>query len=101
MLDKIKTIIDGATCTCMTKTPETKYHKPECKYRSYMDNMKKEQWVKEAYKHIVSITGEWDYPEACMDYCESLYETYVEDELFGEEDCTPEFAVDEDMTYWE
>lgn len=95
-------------CTCMTKTPLTEYHETGCSYKTALENyhkgenkLNKEQWVKGAYKYLVSITGEWEYPENCLDYCENLYETYVADELFGEKDCTPECAVDEDMTYWE
>ena len=63
--------------------------------------MNKSEWVKQAVDYMVSVTGEWDVEGRCEEYCESLYETYVEDNYIGEEDCTPEYAVDEDMTYWE
>lgn len=61
--------------------------------------MQMQQWVREAVQHLNSITGKWDYPEQMVEYCESLYETYVEEN--PEDPFSPKDAVDEDMTYWD
>lgn len=97
---KILAIMRGVSCTCLAKTPEIKHHKEECKYRMFFEKNKREVWVKEACEYMVSITGEWEYPEHLEDYCDSLYEYYV---LSNSEDDqrTPKDAVDEDMTYWD
>ena len=62
--------------------------------------MTKEEWIKEAFTYMVSLTGKWEYPENLTDYCESLHEQYVEQED-SEDYWTPQAAVDEDMTYWD
>lgn len=93
---KILAIMDGVSCTCLTKTPEVKHHKEECNYRMFFEKSKREVWVKEACEYMVSLTGDSDFLE---EYCDTLYEDYV---LFNSEDdqWTPKDAVDEDMTYW-
>lgn len=61
--------------------------------------MNKEDWIAKAKLHMLKRTGEWDFHESLQNICESLYETYVEEE----EDTdfwTPENAVDEELTYW-
>lgn len=64
--------------------------------------MSKQNWIDKAVEYMVSITGEWENEENLTDYCESLYETYAEDnQNLGETFYSPEDAVDEDMTYWE
>jgi len=30
-----------AGCTCLTKTPETKYHKPLCHFRLFVESLKR------------------------------------------------------------
>ena len=98
---KILAIMRGVSCTCLAKTPEIKHHKEECiNIVCSLRKNKREVWVKEACEYMVSITGEWEYPEHLEDYCDSLYEYYV---LSDSEDDqrTPKDAVDEDMTYWE
>lgn len=93
-------------CSCTTKTPELTYHAVDCKYKATWENyfnkeskMTKEDWINEANKYLVKLTGEWDYENNSKDYCESLYETYVEET--GDDPFSPQDAVDEDMTYWE
>lgn len=61
--------------------------------------MNKQDWIDNAVKYMVSLTGEWEIHKNLVDYCESLHETYVED--MGEDFFSPEDAVDEDMTYWD
>ena len=60
--------------------------------------MIKEDWINEANKYLVKLTCEWD-TENSKGYCESLYETYVEE--MGDDPFSPQDAVDEDMTYWD
>lgn len=59
--------------------------------------MTKQEWIEEAVKVLVANTGNWEN-EMEYEYCEGLYETYVED---NDLDHTPEEAVFEDLTYWE
>jgi hypothetical protein len=65
--------------------------------------MNKHDWIERANKHLVARTGEWDNKGSSLEYCESLYETYVEDncELYEGTFWEPEAAVEEDMTYWD
>ena len=60
--------------------------------------MTKEQWIKEANEYLVNITGPWENGLS-IDYCESLYQDYVEEDDSGF--WSPSDAVDEDMTYWD
>ena len=94
----MKATVKGVSCTCLTKTPELRYHKEGCKYRMFMD---KEDWINQANKYLVSLTGEWDNPEDSREYCECLYETYVEEQETDDLKFSPKDAVDEDMTYWD
>lgn len=99
MLAKFKAILAGAKCSCLTKTPEARHHKEDCTYRVFVEGEKKGKWVKEANDYLTSLTGAWDKPEYSIDYCESLYQSYVED--MGGDPFSPQDAVDEDMTYWD
>ncbi len=88
-----------SACTCLTKTPDINYHKEYCNYKQSQEEiMQMQQWVKEAVQYLTSITGKWDYPEQMVEYCESLYEPYVEEN--PENPFNPKDAVDEDITYW-
>lgn len=60
--------------------------------------MDKATWIKEANTYLVSITGEWENGLS-ESYCDSLYETYVED--MRDDPFSPEDAIEEDMNYWE
>jgi len=61
--------------------------------------MKKSEWLVEACEYMIKLTGDWEIHGNLVDYCESLYETYVEE--MGDDPFSPEGAVDEDMTYWD
>lgn len=61
--------------------------------------MTKEKWLDTAYWYMVKLTGPWENKQHLQDYCESLYEDYVEGNL--DDPYTPQEAVDEDMTYWD
>lgn len=94
-------------CTCLTKTPDTEYHKVGCAYKTVWENYHKGEnklnrydWIDIANKYLISRVGESDENDWTWDYCESLYESYVEKESFSGDYWTPEEAVDEDMTYW-
>ena len=60
--------------------------------------MTEQEWVESAIRYMVSQTGEWEDGNH-VQYCESLYETYVDD--MGDDPFSPEDAIDQDMTYWE
>lgn len=61
--------------------------------------MNKSKWVESAVHYMRSLTGPWENEDNLKDYCESLYESYVED--MSDSPCSPKDAVDEDMTYWD
>lgn len=61
--------------------------------------MKMSEWVDEACWYMIRLTGPWEDKQHLRDYCESLYETYVEE--MGDDPFSPKGAVDEDMTYWD
>ena len=99
MLDKFRAVLNGTTCSCLTKASEIKYHKKGCNYRVFVEEQKRIKWVKDANTYLTSLTGVWDKAEFSLDYCESLYESYVEDN--PDDPFSPKDAVDEDMTYWD
>ena len=61
--------------------------------------MIEKEWVNKAMQYMRRLTGPWENEENLKDYCESLYETYVEE--MGDDPFSPKDAIDEDMTYWE
>lgn len=60
--------------------------------------MNKKEWIAKARFYLVNVSVGWEDNDA-LDYCEALYENYVEDN--PEDPFTPQEAVDEDMTYWD
>lgn len=55
--------------------------------------LSKEAWIEAAADLLRPYM-----PDGTRDYAETLYDTYVVDH--DNPDCTPEFAVNEDRSYW-